>query len=116
MNKKPELSPAIKARANELFLMLKQRTYTKQELQEHFYGKVTSNNERRIRDLISTLAKRVPIIATSDSKGYYVASTAEDLEKVKHQWKELDSRISELDKRRKPLIDFYETHGGKYAM
>ena len=108
MNTKPELSPQIKARANELFLMLKQRTYTKDELQIYFYGK--KGYERQIRDLISTLAKRVPIIATSDSKGYYIATTAEDLEKVKHQWQELDSRITELDKRKKPLIDFYEMH------
>ena len=110
MSKKPELSSAIKARANELFLMLKSRTYTKQELQEHFFGKTNSNTERQIRDLISTLAKKVPVIATSDSKGYSIPRTAQDLEKVKHQWKEIDSRIAELDKRRKPLIDFYEMH------
>ncbi len=113
MNKKPELSPAIKARANELFLMLKERTYTKYELQEYFYGKATTSNERTVRELISILAKRVPVVATSDSKGYYVASSAEDLAKVKHQWQELDSRIAELDKRRKPLIDFCETHYGE---
>ena len=110
MNKKPELPEMVKKRANELYLMLKKRTYTNEELQLHFFGKVSTNNNRRARDLISTLAKRVPVIATSDSKGYYVASAAEDLEKVEHQWKELDSRIAELDKRRKPLIDFYETH------
>ena len=78
----------------------------------HFFGKVNNNTERQIRELISILAKRVPVIATSDSKGYYVASKPEDLEKVEHQWKEIDSRIAELDKRRKPLIDFYEIHRG----
>lgn len=65
-------------------------------------------NERSARDVISALAKKVPIIATSDAKGYWMARTTEDIEFVKHVWMEIDSRIEELEARKKPLIAFYE--------
>jgi hypothetical protein len=57
------------------------------------------------------IGKKRPLISTSDSKGYKIAKTKADLEEVCHQWKELDSRILQLQERRKPLIEFYE----KYA-
>lgn len=67
-----------------------------------------SKKDRQLRDLISMIAKKVPVISTSDSKGYKIAKTKEDLELVCHQWKENDSRIEEIQARTKPLIDFYE--------
>jgi hypothetical protein len=52
------------------------------------------------------------LIATSDQRGYKIAKTKADLEEVIHQWKELDSRIEQLEERKKPLIEFYEKWGG----
>lgn len=69
--------------------------------------------DRQLRDLLSMIGKKKPLIATSDQKGYKIAKTKEDLEEVIHQWKELDSRIEQLNERRKPLIDFYEKWSGK---
>ena len=65
-------------------------------------------NERQARDIMSVLATKKPIISTSDSKGYRMAVKRSDLEDVEHQWRELDSRIKQLQKRVTPLIDFYE--------
>lgn len=64
--------------------------------------------DRQLRDLISFIAKKVPVISTSDSKGYRIAKTKSDLEDVEHQWKEFDKRIEEMELRKKPLIEFYE--------
>lgn len=113
--KKPELSMLDRRRGNELFHYLRraQRLVTKEELCAVLGWKFNRSNERRIRELISLLAKRVPIIATSNEKGYKLAMTPQDLEAVKHQWNELDSRIDELAERRKPLIRFYEKHSSR---
>lgn len=67
-----------------------------------------SKKDRQLRDLLSMIAKKKPLIATSDQKGYKIAKTKADLEEVCHQWKELDSRISNLKERVTPLIKFYE--------
>lgn len=66
------------------------------------------NNERSAREIIAVIAERRPIIATSDCKGYRLALTESDLSDVEHSWAEIDSRIEELEKRKKPLIDFYD--------
>lgn len=52
----------------------------------------------------------MPLIATSDQKGYKIAKSKRDLEEVEHQWKELDSRIENLKERVTPLIKFYEQY------
>lgn len=65
-------------------------------------------NERSAREIISYIAGYCPIIATSDNKGYKLAKTTADLEAVEHAWKELDSRQAELERRKQPLIKFYE--------
>lgn len=67
-----------------------------------------SKKDRQLRNLISMIAKKVPVISTSDSKGYKIAKTKEDLEQVEHQWREFDTRISEMEARKEPLIKFYE--------
>jgi DNA-binding winged helix-turn-helix (wHTH) protein len=71
-----------------------------------------SKKDRQLRDLLSMIGKKRPLIATSDQRGYKIAKTKADLEEVIHQWKELDSRIEQLEERKKPLIDFYEKWGG----
>ncbi|MBQ9716059.1 MAG: hypothetical protein IJV77_06600 [Clostridia bacterium] len=101
--KKPELSEEQKAKINELYQLLKQRVWTKTELQIHF-----GMSERNVRRLISELAKKKPIISVSTEKGYKVATGKADLPSVEHCWRELDSRIEELEARKKPLIDFRE--------
>ena len=72
-----------------------------------------SKKDRQLRDLLSMIAKKKPLIATSDQKGYKIAKTKQDLYAVEHEWKELDSRINNLDERRKPLIKFYEQYKGE---
>ena len=84
-------------------------TVTKEQMLEHLGW--DSKKDRQLRDLLSLIGKKRPLISTSDSKGYKIAKTPKDLEEVKHQWKELDSRIEQLKERRKPLIEFYEKFG-----
>ena len=106
--KKPEMGEATRARLNELFLMLKERTYKKAEIMAHF-----GVSERTAREMISIVSKRAPIIATSDNCGYRIATTANDIEAVTHSWQEIDSRQKELEERKKPLIKFYEKQNAK---
>jgi len=69
-------------------------------------------NDRDARRIMSEVKKLLPVIATSDSTGYKLANVLigphNDLEDVIHTWKEIDSRIEELEAVKKPLIKFYE--------
>lgn len=96
----------VKEKANKLFLYLKDigRYATKEEIGEY----LGVSNERQVRDIISALATRKPIISKSNSCGYRLAMTIDDLEEVQNVWKEIDSRIEQLEERKKPLIAFYE--------
>lgn len=107
--KKP-LTDKIKERANALykFLLTKQDFVTKYEIGAYLGVK----NERTVRDIISVLATKKPIISNSTGAGYKLARSVEDIEEAKHTWKELDSRIEELNKRKKPLIEFCESVNG----
>lgn len=67
-----------------------------------------SKKDRQLRDLLSMIGKKVPLIATSDQRGYKIAKTKADLEEACHQWKELSSRIENLRERIIPLAKFYE--------
>jgi hypothetical protein len=98
----------INERADELFYFMSYQSQplTKQELCKAFGWIYNKNNERRIRDVISTLAQKEPIVSTSDSRGYYLAKNEIDGEAVIHQERELQSRIDELKKRLKPLQKF----------
>lgn len=53
-------------------------------------------SERAARDRISTIAKRLPVISTSDAKGYKIASSKADLETAKQAYAELKSRANEI--------------------
>lgn len=96
----------MKDKANKLYFFLKEqgRYLTKEEIGV-FLG---IKNERSVRDVISLLATRKPIISNSGGKGYKLAQSKEDLEEVEHTWAELSSRMEELEKRIKPLINFRE--------
>lgn len=85
---------------------------TKQEISEKF--KIT---QRTVRATISELAFDKPIIAHSGKKGYRLArdyntlpNDEKDLERaeVKRTLNELNSRIRQLTKRTKPLIQYLE--------
>ena len=95
----------IKERVNTLYLYMKSiypTPITKEKVCEVCGVKST----RQARDILSVLAQRKPLISTSDSKGYRLALTKDDLEEVEHTWAELSSRVEELNKRIEPLIKF----------
>ena len=96
----------MKDKANRLFKYLKDigRYATKEEIGEY----LGVRSEREVRDIVSLLATKKCIISTSSSKGYKLAQSVDDLEDVIHCWKEMDSRIEQLEERKKPLIAFYE--------
>ena len=96
----------MKDKANKLYKYLKDlNNYaTKEEIGDYLGIK----NERSVRDVISLLATKKPIISNSCGKGYKLAQCKEDLEEVEHTWAELSSRMEEIEKRIKPLIAFRE--------
>ena len=98
------LTQNIKDKANKLFVFLSCKTdfVTKEEIGEYLGVK----NERSVRDVISLLAIKKPIISHSGGKGYKLAQSKEDLEELERTWAELSSRMEELEKRIKPLIAF----------
>ncbi len=99
------VTEGMKDKVNRMYLVLRRGGYfTKEQLAEELNIK----SERSVRDVMSTLSKKKPIIATSDNRGYKLAMTTDDLEEVVHSWQEIDSRIDELDARRKQLIAFYD--------
>lgn len=100
-----EMTDNQKRYGNQLYkFLLKNDIVTKEQMLAELNW--DSSKDRQLRDLISCIAKKVPIIATSDQKGYYLAKTEADLDAVEHQWAELSSRIEELEKRIAPLIAF----------
>ena len=99
-----------KLNGNKLYRFLMQKDYVTKDQMFEFLG-WDKKKDRQLRDLLSMIGKKRPLISTSDSKGYKIAKTPKDLEEVKHAWKELDSRIEQLQERRKPLIEFCEKYG-----
>lgn len=96
-----------KENGNKLYRFMMASNYvTKEQMFAHLGW--DKSKDRQLRDLISLIAKKVPVISTSDKKGYKIAKTVYDIEEVIHSWKEIDSRIAELEERKKPLIEFYE--------
>lgn len=72
-----------------------------------------SKKDRQLRDLLSMIGKKKPLIATSDQRGYKIAKTKDDLEEVRHQYNELMSRIENLRERVIPLSEFYKQIQGE---
>lgn len=92
---------------NKLYkFMMANGVVTKEDMLIHLGW--DKSKDRQLRELISLIAKKVPVISTSDTRGYKIAKTEKDLQEVEHQWKELDKRIAELELRKKPLIQFYD--------
>jgi biotin operon repressor len=106
MEYKKPITENMKDKANKLFNYLKSidRYATKEEIGQY----LGISNERSVRDVISLLATRKPIISHSGGKGYRLAMTADDLEEVERTWAELSSRAEELERRMQPLIAFRE--------
>lgn len=100
-----------KENGNKLYRFMMTSDYVTKEKMLAYLG-WDKIKDRQLRDLISLIAKKVPVISTSDKKGYKIAKTIYDIEEVIHSWKEIDSRIAELEERKKPLIEFYEKHKG----
>lgn len=91
--------------------MMKNDVLTKQQMLK-FLG-WSESKDRQLRELISYIAKKVPVISLSSDRGYKIAKSREDLDAVKHCWAELDSREREIEERKKPLIGFVDKFGGK---
>ena len=101
---KPELTESEKRLGNSIARLLKERTYTKEEL-----IKIFGISERKIRDIVSEIAKRRPIISISSGKGYKWASNSlDDYKAALRQWQENDSRARQITSRNEPLIKHLE--------
>lgn len=77
-----------------------------------FEGSKT-NIDRKIRDLISKIAKHYPVISLSDSNGYRIANkdfNIGDVNDCFHQLKDLSSRMLELSKRCEPLEKYLKKY------
>lgn len=99
------MSENQKENGNKLYRFMKYNDFvTKEQMLDHLGWDKT--RDRQLRELISMIAKKVPVISTSDNKGYKIAKDYKDLEMVEHAWAELSSRIEELNKRIEPLMQF----------
>lgn len=103
---KPTLTN-IQKKANEVWFYLKEQ-YPRYCTKEEIGNVIGCKNERSVRDVISLLSTRVPIIANSSTKGYKLARTAADIEEVRHTWAETSSRIEELTKKEKVYARFID--------
>ena len=102
--RKPEFTEEMRARLNQMCRLLMSDYRTKQDLMDTF-----GLGERQVRMMIQDIRKRVPVISTSGtSKGYKIATKSEEVPEVIATWRELWSRIEELQKAIKPLSEFYE--------
>jgi hypothetical protein len=114
MEVKKPMTENEKFYGNKLYSFLMQNdVVTKEEMLK--YLDWDKSKDRQLRNLLSLIGQKVPLIATSDQKGYKIAKTEKDLADVEHQWKENDSRIKVLQDKNKPLIKFYEQHKYKNA-
>lgn len=106
--KKPQLSEIDRKRGKAIYIYLYQhrRFCTKAELFEFLGWQQTASNDRKLRELISYMAKISPVISTSDKAGYKLALDNRDLEEVVHQLNEHKKRISEIETRYAPLEEF----------
>ena len=102
------LSENTKQRANAIYSILKRENgyITKEELG----ARVGIKDERIVREVISIIAEKVPIISKSNTHGYKLAKTENDVEEAINVWRELDSREEELKRRKKPIIAFVEKY------
>lgn len=90
--------------------LLKQGNWTKAELAKALTATniIKDPTDRTIREIVSIVAKKEPVISLSSRPGYYIATKPEHSEDVIKAWKEIDCRIRELALRRMALIEFRE--------
>lgn len=92
---------------NKLYkFLVNNNTVTKEEMLDHLGWEHTMTNDRKVRELLSLIGKKVPLVSVSSSKGYFIAKTEKDLIMVEHSLLEWQSRKDEADARMKPLLDF----------
>lgn len=113
---KPPISK-FNERCNQVLEFLKTRDYvTKNDIAQHL-GWSWPHKDRQIRDIIANISWHNPIISTSDTnKGFKLAKDYSDSEGCKHAWAEIDKRILELTKRKKPLIKFLDDRNIKLTL
>ena len=90
-NQRP-MSELQKQRINAIYCRLSCGQATKEELM----CLISVNDERTVRDCISQLKRRYPVISLSGEKGYRLALTAEDIEDAKHMIAAEESRAKEV--------------------
>ena len=83
-------------------------TVTKEQMLEHLGW--DKSMDRQLRDLLSLIGQKVPLISVSSDKGYKIAKNKNDLALVEHSWAELSSRVEVLNNRIAPLIKFRDKH------
>ena len=98
---------------NKLYKYLMQNDFvTKEQMLAHLGW--DKSKDRQLRDLLSLIGQKVPLISISSDKGYKIAKTKDDLELVEHSWAELSSRVEVLNSRITPLIKFRDKY--KYGI
>lgn len=103
------ISENQKALANKLYKLFKESDVLTKEQMFEYLG-WDKSKDRQLRDTISIIAQRKPIISTSDKKGYKLAKDENDLREVEHSYADLSSRCEELTKRMQPLIKFRDKY------
>lgn len=105
--KKPELNEKERWRLNTVYHSFEKSTgnQSKEKLCA-VIGWNIDGHDRQIREIISTIAKRFPIISLSGNKGYRMAKYNTDLDDVERQIADLESRINEMKARQAPLKKF----------
>jgi len=96
-----QMSEKQKQECNAIARLIANDWMQKKEIQDIF-----KMDERTVRDRISKIAKKVPVIAISDKRGYKRALDSADLSYAKQTFNELKSRIKELEERAAPLEMF----------
>lgn len=81
---------------------------TKDEMLTHLGW--DKSKDRQLRELLSLIGQKVPLISMSSDRGYKIAKTKADLELVEHSWAELSSRVEVLNSRITPLVKFRDKY------
>ena len=91
-----------KARINALYRVMKKQSVTKEQVMGMF-----NVGERVARELISEVAKRVPVYSASNSRGYRVLCKAnpQDYQDALHAYNENKKRAEEILKRNDALAE-----------
>ena len=102
--KKHDLTPKESKKKEEAKEILTERTSL------FWISHLLNVKKRTARQIIAELAHKEPVIALSTQKGYRIARTEADVEDALHMVKDLDSRILQLEKRKKPLLKFVNAY------